>query len=221
MKKFTLRARESASTLSQELPMTRRKAPAKSAPASLLERLSPQEAVEVLKQLLEIHPELRQEAEQCATSHVSSTSVEDVAEDVQARITNIDLDALNGRAGKHSWGYVEPGDAAVELLEESIEDLNDDMKRKAELGLVAVAEVVCVGIVRGLYGVRDTNSDGALGWAPDFPGEHADYTVGEFIRACSPSTRKEARKSLLVTLVECVPEWAKGLERAADRAVRE
>jgi hypothetical protein len=45
--------------------------------------------------------------------------------------------------------------------------------------------------------------------------------VGEFIRACSPSTRKEARKSLLVTLVECVPEWAKGLERAADRAVRE
>ena len=101
--------------------MTRRKAPAKSAPAGLLERLSPQEAVELLKQLLEKHPELRPEAERLGTSYMSSTSVEDIAEDVQARITNIDLDALNGRAGKHSWGYVEPGDAAVELLEESIE----------------------------------------------------------------------------------------------------
>jgi hypothetical protein len=201
--------------------MTRRKAPAKSPPPSLLERLSTQEAVEVLKHLLEIHPELRQEAEQCANSYVASISVEDITDDVQARITNIDLEALNGRAGKHSWGYVEPGDAAVELLEESIEDLMDDMKRKAELGLGAAAEVVCVGIVRGLYSARDTNSDGALGWAPDFPGAHADHIVGEFIRACSPETRKKARESLLATLANCAPEWTEGLERAADRAVRE
>lgn len=201
--------------------MTRRKAPAKSAPAGLLEHLSPQEAVEVLKHLLEKHPQLRPEAEQFATSFVSSASTEDIAGDVQVRITSIDLDALNGRAGKHSWGYVEPGDAAVELLEESIDDLQDDMKRKAELGLLAAAQIVCIGIVEGLYRARDTNSDGALGWAPDFPAEHASYIVSEFIRACSSSTRTEARRDLMSALAECAPEWAEGLERAADQAVRE
>ena len=77
--------------------MTRRKAPAKAAPPVLLERLSPEEAVEVLKQLLDKHPELRPEAEQFATNSMSSNSVEDIAEDVQDRITSIDLDDLNGQ----------------------------------------------------------------------------------------------------------------------------
>jgi len=200
--------------------MTRRKAPAKSAPAGLLERLNPQEAVEVLRRLLDKRPELRPEAEQFATKSVSSTSIEDIAEDVEARITGIDLDDLNDRAGKHSWGYVGPGDAAVELLVESIEDLQEDMKRKAELGLLAAAQVVCAGIVQGLYGARDTNSDGTLGWAPDFPAEHASYVVGEFIQACSSPSRKEARRSLATILAECAPEWAEGLPRAADQAAR-
>jgi len=200
--------------------MTRRKAAAQSGSPGLLERLSPQEAVEVLNQLLEKHPELCPEAEQFAISYVSSTSVEDVAQDVEDRVLRIDLEALNGRAGKHSWGYVEPGDAAVELLEESLEDLTDDMKRKAELGLVAAAQAICLGIVQGLYGMRKTNSDGALGWAPEFPAEHADYVVGEYICACSRAVRKEARKSLAAALPECAPEWAEGLERAADQAVR-
>ena len=201
--------------------MTRRRASAKSAPPGLLERLSPQEAVTVLKQLLDAHPDLRAEAAQFASECVSSSSIEDIAQEVHGRITGIDLDDLNGRAGSHSWGYVEPGEAAVDLMAESIRDLEDDMKRKAELGLVLAARAVCAGIVQGLYQARDTDSDGALGWAPDFPGEHADYMVGEFIRACPPAVRKEARKSLNTILVSCAPKWAEGLERAADLAARE
>ena len=201
--------------------MTRQRALAKSAPPSLLERLSPQEAMTVLKQLLEVHPDLRAEAEQFATDCVSSSSIEDMAQEVHGRITGIDLDDLNGRAGKHSWGYVEPGEAAMELMDESIQDLEYDMKRKAELGLVPAARAVCAGIVQGLYQARDADSDGALGWAPDFPGEHADYIVGEYIRACPPAARKEARKSLNTILVSCAPKWAEDLERAAGLAARE
>ena len=59
--------------------MTRRRASAKSAAPGLLERLRPQEAVTVLKQLLDSHPDLRAEAEQFATACVSSSSLEDMA----------------------------------------------------------------------------------------------------------------------------------------------
>jgi hypothetical protein len=200
--------------------MSQRKTSAQSRPPDLLQRLSPEEAAAVLGHLLEKHPELRSEAEQFATDYVSSSSFEEVAQAVYDRIVSIDLNALSGRAGKHSWGYVEPGEAAIELMDESIQDLVDDMKRKAELGLLPEARVVCAGIVQGLYRARGTNSDGALGWAPDFPGEHADYVVGDFLRACPREHRKEARKHLTEILAKCAPEWVEGLQRAANEAAK-
>jgi hypothetical protein len=200
--------------------MKQRRALAKSAPPGLLDRLNADEAEGLLKQLLEKHPELRPEAEQFAMAYVASISAEEIAQGVCDRLIGIDLEELNGRAGKHSWGYVEPGEAAIELMDESIQDLVDDMKRKAELGLLPAAQAVCVGIVQGLYQARDTNSDGALGWAPDFPGEHADYVVGDFLRACPREKQKEARKSLAEVLAKCAPEWAEGLLRAANEAVK-
>ena len=200
--------------------MSQQKTPAQSGPPDLLQRLNPEEAAAVLRHLLEKHPELRSEAERFATDYVSSSSTEEVSQDVCDRIVGVDLDALNGRAGKHSWGYVEPSEAAIELMDESIQDLVDDMKRKAELGLLPAAQVLCAGIVQGLYQAKDINSDGALGWAPDFPGEHACYVVGYFLRACPRENRKEARKHLAEILVKCAPEWAEGLLRAANEAGR-
>ena len=96
--------------------MSQRKTSVKSGPPDLLQRLSTEEAAAVLRHLLEKHPQLRSEAEQFATDYVSSGSIEEVAQDVYDRIVGIDLDALNGRAGKHPWGYVEPGKAAIELI---------------------------------------------------------------------------------------------------------
>ncbi len=197
--------------------MTRRRTSAKSDASGLLERLSPEEAAAVLHQLLDQHPELRSEAESFATDLVSSGSIEEIAEDVHFRITNVDLDALNERAGSHSWGYVGPDQAAQDLLEEAVKDLVEDMKRRTELGLVSAAEMLCAGIVQGLYQAREAKTDGALGWAPDFPGEEADYVVGEFLRACAPAVRKAAQKRLLEILAKRVPKWAEVLSRAASR----
>jgi hypothetical protein len=189
--------------------------------SGLLDKLTAEEAATVLRHLLDKHPELASEAQRFATKLVSSSSIEDIAQDVFDRISNVDLDDLNGRAGAHSWGYVEPGEAAGELLEESVDDLVEDMKRKAELGLVSDAEVVCAGIVEGLHQARNIDSDGALGWAPDFPGEHADFVVAEFFRACRPQTRKAAQKSLMDILAKRVPGWAEDLKRAMERGIAE
>ena len=83
------------------------------------------------------------------------------------------------------------------------------------------AEVVCAGIVEGLHQARNINSDGALGWAPDFPGEHADFVVAEFFRACRPAARKAAQKSLMDILAKRVPGWAEDLKRVAKRSMAE
>jgi hypothetical protein len=57
-------------------------------------------------------------------------------------VTALDLDDLHARAGGHSWGYVEPSEAAWELLEEAIEDLTTDMRRRMEVGLDGAAEAI-------------------------------------------------------------------------------
>lgn len=191
--------------------MPRRKIATKSSAA--VARLRPAEAATVLTRLLNEHPELGSEAEELATEILSAASVEDVAEEIYLEITSIDLEALNGRAGSHSWGYVEPSEAAADLLAEAVEPRVEEMKRSLELGLLAPALALCAGIVQGLYRARNVQSDGALGWAVDFPTEEAGFVVEEFLNGCRPSSRKAAQADLMRALTERTPEWAADLAR--------
>jgi hypothetical protein len=201
--------------------MPRRKIATKSKASAAFEKLRPEEAAAVLNHLLKRHPELESEAEELATQIISAASIEDVAEEIYLEITSIDLEALNGRAGSHSWGYVEPSEAATELLEEAIEGPLEEMKRSLELGLLVPAEALCVGIVQGLYRARNVESDGALRWAVDFPTEEAGFVVEEFLKGCRPLSRKAAQANLLQALTERTPGWAAGLGRAAEQAARD
>lgn len=189
------------------------------AATSVLERLKADEAAAVLKILLERHQTLREEAEQIATELVSSQSLEDIADDVLAAVTSIGIDAVNARAGRTSWGYVDPTDAAWELLEEAVEGIVDDMKRRMALGRGNAAEAMCRGIVVGLRRAGEFESDGALGWAPDFPAEEACNVIEELLRACPVTKRKSTRDRLFDALAQDVPDWSEMLKHAAKQAM--
>ena len=185
--------------------------------ANVLERLKAHESAAVLKILLERDPTLREEAEQIATDLVSFPSVDEVAEDVLAAVTLIGIDAVNARTGGRSWGYVDPTEAAWELFEEALEDVISDMKRRMELSLADAAEALCRGIVVGLRRAGEFGSDGALGWAPDFPAEKACDVVEELLRACPATERKNTRDRILHALDGDVPQWSEMLQRATIR----
>lgn len=185
-----------------------------------LDKLTSEEAHTVLCELLKSRPELQPEADELAGNVITSPSIEEIADEVFHAVTSIDLDALNERAGSHSWGYVEPSEAACELLDESLDDLIANMKRQAELGLAAGAEAICVGIVEGLYRVRNVNSDGALGWAPDFPIEEAGHVLEEFIRSSSSDAKLVASQPLLEILAARAPEWMDMLRRIVNQSAK-
>jgi hypothetical protein len=180
----------------------------------LLNQLDSNEAAAVLHRLLERHPELRAEAEEMAKDAMSSCSIDDIAVDVSIAVTGIDLDAWHGRAGSHSWGYVEPSEAAWELLEEAMADFVDDMERKVEAGLMTAAETVCLGIVAGLSKAEGAKPEGVLGWAPDFPAEHAGYIVDEFLKLTRDKMNKSQRERFWEALVMHAPGWEEWLRRA-------
>ena len=182
----------------------------------LLARLKPEEDAGVLRSLLERHPELVAEAEEIASAAVTDVDAHAVAEDVEEAVLDLDLDALNSRAGRHSWGYVEPTEAAWELLAEAVDPFLDEMKRHVELGFEAAATATCAGIVFGLYRCRGKNSDQVLGWAEDFPAETAGHAVATLARESTAKHRRTWRLS--AAIVDRVPEWADMIGRVSERA---
>lgn len=180
---------------------------------SVLDRLKLGEADTVLRRLLTAHPDLGAEAEQIARSVLGEVSFESVADEVEDALRAFDLDDLNSRAGRHSWGYTEPTEAAWQLLEEALEPFLEDMRRQMELGLEAEALEICKGVVLGLYRLREEHGE-FLGWAPDFPAEAASDAVAAW-SASATKTKKGAGKRGLRKrpafpqdfVNEFVPEW--------------
>src|ERR1035438_281117 len=96
--------------------------------ANLLDKLDDAEAASVLRKLLDRHSELRTEAEVIASEMLAGISPFSVADEIEDVLLQFDYDDLNGRAGRHFLGYVEPSEAAGELLEEALEPFINDLK---------------------------------------------------------------------------------------------
>jgi hypothetical protein len=172
------------------------------------------EAMVVLRHLLDAHPELVPEARNLAQASVAAVDPENVATAVEDAVRGISDDELYGRSGRHDCGYVEPNEAAFQLLEEAVQPTLDDMRRLIGLGQQAAAVATCQGIVAGLYLVRDAHGHDALEYADDFPIEEAC----EAVRALAVESRaKQGRAwSLPRDFLESVTEWKDALSRAAQ-----
>jgi hypothetical protein len=181
----------------------------------VLKRLQPEERARVLSSLLERQPELVGKARQIARAVVKDVDLEGVAEEVEWVLRLPDLDDLQGRAGRTRWGYVDPADAACELLDEALAPFLDEMKRDIELGFEKAATSICAGIILGLYRCRGGGSDLALDWAPDFPAETAKEAVAILSR--ESSQRHHRVWCVPDALVARVPEWAEMIRRESER----
>ena len=81
----------------------------------------------------------------------------------------------------------------------------------------SVAVKICQGIVLGLYDVRTTDGDGALGWAPDFPMDAAASTVSMLVNLFPADERRAAGRRIITGLEQKVDDWAEMLERVVER----
>jgi len=184
----------------------------------ILSYLDPHEFAEVMHQILIRHPDLKDEASIIANDLLNDiVSIEAVSEEVTDLILGVGLEVLGNRAGKQPWGYVEPGEAAWEVLEESIEGMQNDMKRRMQVGLEPSAEKLCQGIVVGLYNAKQAKCDGALAWAPDFPAEAAAQSLSDLIELYPRNRRRAAAKRIIAGVEEQAEEWLEMLYQAIER----
>lgn len=120
----------------------------------------------VLDALIAARPEMEGEVELVATELLSTVSIEQVTSEVETALVSIPLDALASRAGRvRGRGYVHETDAAWETVDETIEPFRSDLERRAALGLTDAATTLAIGIVAGLYRVREPEMGTVLAYA--------------------------------------------------------
>lgn len=165
--------------------------------------LQPEDAKTLLTALVARHPELQAEINEMASWALSTVSAEAVADEVENAILSLDIDDLDGRAGRKSHGYVEPDEAAAQLLEEAITPYLNNLQRCIDLGAKAAAIETCRGIVFGLYQLCGQDPDGILGYCYDFPLETASRAVA-MLQQVSGKTPWQ----LPVEMGRDIPDWA-------------
>jgi len=184
----------------------------------ILSHLRLEELARVLNELLRRHPDLRDNACAIAKDLIDDVTVEDIAHEVADLVSSIDLEDLNGRTGERAWGYVEPGEAAWKLLEESIEEVRDDMQRRMQARMLPAAETICLGIILGLYSLRSNSNEGVLGWASDFLDETAANAVSTLVEFYPRNQRRAVGKRVLAVVEEQADGWIAMLQRVVDEA---
>ena len=129
-----------------------------------LASLRPEEAVQVLAELVNRHPELAAEAEKLAAVVIAPQPRDQIEASVSEQLRALDIDDLAERAGVRRGRYVEPWTAAGELVDEIVGPHLEDVRRLAELGRVEDAHEVAVGVLAGLYACKDVAGHEVLGY---------------------------------------------------------
>ena len=147
--------------------------------ADCLDVLTGEEAGAVLHALLKAHPDLRSDARRVANRLLATVSLSEVAEKVCAGLQALELDDLD--AGPHGRGYVEPSEAAWDVVEGVVAPYIHDLERRVKLRHEVEAFQVCSGIVAGLYRAEHSGFE-LHEYAEDAPAELAGHAVGMWRR---------------------------------------
>jgi hypothetical protein len=125
--------------------------------------LTVDERAEVLAILLRAHPPLVAEAERAARSLLEPAERGAVSREVRRKLLGLELHDLAVRAGpQRGGGYVEPWEAAHELLTETVQPYLDDVERRARAGAHEAAIEIALGTLLGMYACRTVDDNDLL-----------------------------------------------------------
>lgn len=164
---------------------------------AVLGALTDAEKAEVLDLLVADNPSISRDAASHSRAQLGEIVIEDVAGDVSAALLALEQNDLANRAGGTRHGYVEPTEAAWQLLEEALKPWLEDIGRRAALGLRDGALDLAIAVLGGLQSVDGrTDEERLLSWAPDFAFEAAHSVVNALTQAGVDGDDERLRRAL-------------------------
>ena len=193
---------------------------------AVLDSLDGAEAKRLLGTLIDAHPDLLVEVAALTDEQLGAVTAESMAEEVAFALEGLSVEDVWERAGAHADGsYVEPTEAAWEVVEKTVAPFLADLARRAALGRAAEATAICQGVLLALYRVSDGDGEFLEGHAPDTLEGAAVGTVevwrmgrmGRRGRARSGGQAREVA-AMRSFVSNALPKWRSFLSRALGRA---
>jgi hypothetical protein len=155
-------------------------------PRQIIDHLSPADALSILEALADSDEQLAARIAEMATARLRGVDPEEVAAVLYDELDALEVEEVWDRAGPTRHGYVDPGEAADEMIEEVVEPLLEELKKYQALGMNTEANRMCMGLLLGLYRFEHESTSEFKKWAGDAPGAFADAVVDAW-KAGSPS----------------------------------
>ncbi|MCL0076625.1 hypothetical protein M1O12_01155 [Dehalococcoidia bacterium] len=153
----------------------------------ILNKVSPEQALAILKCLAEKDSDIAQQIEAEAEQLLKEVDLEDICEDVYSALDGIEVEELWDRSGSSRYGYSSTEDVALEMIEQELEPYNEEVRRYLELGMTKEAKLCCMGVLKGIYRhVKESESE-FKDWATDIPEE----CFGDLLTQWTESARNE------------------------------
>ena len=147
---------------------------------SILDNITSDQAVQILKALWEKRSDLRTTIVKEAESLLGSVDPDEIAEDLFFALESIDVHELWDRSGSHSDGYTSPEDMAMEMVEEELAPFSDQIERYHNLGQHEEEKLYCMGVLKGLYRFDKEARSEFRDWASDVAGECFQFILNNW-----------------------------------------
>jgi hypothetical protein len=176
---------------------------------NIFNKISPSEALEILKQIAKTDKKLKKRIVELAEEIFRNIDVEAVCDDVFGALDGIDVHELWDRAGSKTDGYTSPENMAVAMIEKSLEPFLQELYRLFDLKMHKEANLCCMGILKGIYQYEEDSGSEFKDWATDIPGESFGYIIKEWKKRCNNNKDKKEMKDFLSKECHNWYEWAK------------
>jgi hypothetical protein len=155
-------------------------------PREIIDHLSPGDALSILRTLADSDEVLARRIAEMALARLHGVDPEEVAAVLYDQLDALEVEEVWDRARETRYGYVEPGEAADQMVEEVLEPFLEELGKYQRLGMNAEANRICMGLLLGLYRFKCESTSEFKGWAPDAPIAFAEAVVDAW-KAESPS----------------------------------
>ena len=119
-------------------------------PPEIINQLSPNDALSILKTLAESDEQIAKRIAEMAMTHLSKVDPEEVAAVLYDGLNFLEVEEVWDRAGPSRHGYVEPHEAAEEMIDEVVAPYLAELKKYQKLGMNTEANKMCMGLLLGL-----------------------------------------------------------------------
>ena len=174
----------------------------------IIAQVSPTDAIAILQALASSDEALAARIAEMALVRLQQVDAEEVAAALYDELAALEVEEVWDRAGRTRHGYVEPGEAADQMIEGVLAPFLKDLTRYQKLGLGTEANRMCEGLLLGFYRFKHESTSEFKNWAPDAPIIFAEAVVDAWK---SGSPNKNDLKALKAFVTEELGGWGANL----------